>query len=444
MKSGRNYFLYLCFCFVVVFLICEIIARHYLPEPRITLAERGSQFVQEYGVIAEELRGFSYPKKKSRQEKRVLFLGDSLFAGAPRDNQIMQKFSGLLDKRYGKGAFVTRIIATRGWGTDQELIAFRNLGLASEPEIVILGFCQWNDIADNLSYYHKPFFTLRDGALFLNKLNQKTEKIKHGFFFEKMRRLHYNLCKSSYYYYVANLFSAAKDHVPLEDERAYAKDEFGDLSLSSADGKGKTVAASAFLFPPVYPDEGKNIDNLASILAQISRYYAGEAPSIDTLTGRISHFTPFIISPRTFVDYAGERIDLTDYGYKLTAALIKQLRDDVESYGGKFYLLICPLANPFNWRSSNAKQGFLQKDGQTVMLDFSFQSKWLRDMCLKEGIRCIDFSEKMEQQYPQLSRLIGASSVLFDVHYGTEGNAFLNRQMYEYFVNCIAPEIKKE
>ncbi|MCH2172981.1 SGNH/GDSL hydrolase family protein [Myxococcota bacterium] len=97
--------------------------------------------------------------------KRMLFLGDSFIAGAGVTG-LDKRFPVLLGERLGEGWEVA-ILASAGWGTDQELLAYVQKGMAWQPDVVILVFCANNDLANNLSNgdwrgSRKPYFVLAD------------------------------------------------------------------------------------------------------------------------------------------------------------------------------------------------------------------------------------------------------------------------------------------
>lgn len=100
-------------------------------------------------------------------QTRILFLGDSNLAGSGvrvRDD----RFPIVLGKLLGQDA-VVRIIASGGWGTDQELLAFLQKGRTWEPDIVVLTFTPYNDLANILSNgtppsQSKPYFAIDEDS----------------------------------------------------------------------------------------------------------------------------------------------------------------------------------------------------------------------------------------------------------------------------------------
>lgn len=405
--------------------------RHYLPEPRIIMVSQKYRDILEYGFIDERLHSFGYPNKKSDHEKRILFLGDSFMDSGG----IANKFGELLNNYYGAGSYVVRTIATSGWGTDQAYIAFRNLGLPFQPEIVILAFCLWNDIANNLSCDHgdqtKPFFVLHGKDLILQQ--PKDEFIaphEHGSVFVKPLQKGHSLFlkKSRIYFYLlsplARKFSAwINNYLKGKEERTRSANEPKRYEFSPQSH-------------PLFTHLHGNIDGLSPVLAEMRNYYVAKRKLNLPLTGRISHFTPMIKDPRTIVGYGGQQSDLTDYGYQLTMEILELLDSDVRSYGGRFYILLLPFANPFNWRSSASEQVFPLVDGEMVRIDFIYQINTIKALCLEKHLHCIDFTETMEQEFPDTSKLIRNP----DVHYNELGEEFVARELVKYFRKYIEPQ----
>ncbi|MBF0268049.1 MAG: SGNH/GDSL hydrolase family protein [Alphaproteobacteria bacterium] len=96
-------------------------------------------------------------------QKRILFLGDSYLAALPGEDA---RFPTLISKRHP--GICTAILATGGWGTDQQMIALFAKGMAWKPDLVVVAFTAINDAANNFSREggQKPYFFFdRDGAL---------------------------------------------------------------------------------------------------------------------------------------------------------------------------------------------------------------------------------------------------------------------------------------
>jgi hypothetical protein len=115
------------------------------------------------------------PAAEVAGSRRILFLGDSYLAGAGV-SALEQRFPSVLESLLGEGHAV-RVLATGGWGTDQQLLAMMQKGTPWKPDTVVLVFCPVNDLSNILSNQHpnpdpasapmrKPYFVLDDsGAL---------------------------------------------------------------------------------------------------------------------------------------------------------------------------------------------------------------------------------------------------------------------------------------
>lgn len=110
---------------------------------------------RELGWVSREYRQFDPTADElERSTTRILVLGDSYLAGSGV-SRLNQRFPVVLDQMLGERAAV-QILAARGWGTDQELLAFMGKGRHWEPDIVVVAFVADNDISNNLSNSHGP------------------------------------------------------------------------------------------------------------------------------------------------------------------------------------------------------------------------------------------------------------------------------------------------
>ncbi|MDQ8155463.1 MAG: hypothetical protein P3B98_12460 [Gemmatimonadota bacterium] len=105
---------------------------------------------------------------------RILVLGDSFMAGLQvNDGETLAR---LLERRLGGAARGRRVevvnFGVPSFGTDQQLIALREYGLALQPDLVVLAFYAQNDVAENDRMLRsntntdpKPYFELQAGQL---------------------------------------------------------------------------------------------------------------------------------------------------------------------------------------------------------------------------------------------------------------------------------------
>tara|TARA_Y100001934_G_scaffold283616_1_gene404845 strand:+ start:4045 stop:5241 length:1197 start_codon:yes stop_codon:yes gene_type:complete len=133
---------------LLAFVFSEIMVRHYLPE--IGLALRKDELL---GWANDEFQTFN-PKAvpKTQKTKRILFLGDSFLAGSGLEN-LEQRFPDQLKKSMLPETEI-HTLASGGWGTDQQLLAYLLKGRAWQPDLVVLAFCANNDLANILSNKH--------------------------------------------------------------------------------------------------------------------------------------------------------------------------------------------------------------------------------------------------------------------------------------------------
>ena len=184
-----------CVSFIVSLAVGEIIIRKILPRPYICKTSNRLDVVKEYGFIDEAMLDFNFPQKRGDQ-KYILLVGDSYIHDGSFTTIFESSLHNETDDKY-----IVRNLATGGWGNDQEYIALKNLALKYEPDIVVLAFCLWNDIANNLSAFHradqmKPYFILRDGKLIFcgndMRLNQKLTLLDKSGLDKLLYNAHYN------------------------------------------------------------------------------------------------------------------------------------------------------------------------------------------------------------------------------------------------------------
>lgn len=117
------------------------------------------------GWSSHEYQQFDPQRPEGAGAVRILFLGDSFLAGSGVSS-LSHRFPVVLQQLLGGGHSIA-ILATGGWGTDQELLAYEEKGAAWEPYLTILAFCANNDISNILSHHHspkmlKPYFTFSE------------------------------------------------------------------------------------------------------------------------------------------------------------------------------------------------------------------------------------------------------------------------------------------
>jgi hypothetical protein len=119
------------------------------------------------GWSSREYQEFNPQADAATQRKRILFIGDSFLAGSGVTS-LDHRFPVLLRRRLGNACDIA-ILASGGWGTDQELLAYEKKGVAWRPDIVVVAFTASNDLKnilsnDSGSRMPKPYYVYSEGA----------------------------------------------------------------------------------------------------------------------------------------------------------------------------------------------------------------------------------------------------------------------------------------
>jgi hypothetical protein len=125
---------------------------------------------QDFSVLVEQNSlGLRAPENigmaRTNGKYRALVLGDSYVwgYGAQQDDIFT---NGAI---HGRDDLELVNMGVSGYGTDQELLLYRDFGSKFDVDTVVLAFNAYNDISDNLSRnvygYDKPYFTLENGLV---------------------------------------------------------------------------------------------------------------------------------------------------------------------------------------------------------------------------------------------------------------------------------------
>lgn len=138
-------------------------------------------------INSRGLRDTEYPIQRTTGKKRMLVLGDSFGWGFGVEQEA--RFSEVLENEHPDWEIINASVS--GYGTDQQLLYLKEYGIAYEPDIVLLLFCE-NDFTNNIrseqNWFNKPFFTMENNALILrnNPVPQSTLRQRlDRFFFGK-------------------------------------------------------------------------------------------------------------------------------------------------------------------------------------------------------------------------------------------------------------------
>jgi hypothetical protein len=200
--------------------------------------QRGSMSHPDFRIsvsISEQgLRDREYAFERTPGRRRMLVLGDSFAWGFGVEQD--EALSEILERKHPDWEILNTGVS--GWGTDQQLLFFRERGLRWRPDVVLLLFHP-NDVEDNAAAsrygYPKPRFVLRDAGLELTHVPVPPLSWR--------RRLERVLMQTSYLYNRANAAwwalgrageAARAAFVPVAGAEGGGEPEAGDFALTRA------------------------------------------------------------------------------------------------------------------------------------------------------------------------------------------------------------------
>jgi hypothetical protein len=158
-------------------------------------------------INSDGLRDREHARQRPPNTLRIAVLGDS-FAEAMQVNQdetfwaIMAKDLQSCSRLHGRRVEVINF-GQAGFGTAQELLAWRHRALKYAPDVVLLAFFTGNDVADNspsmMQFPYNPYFTLEDGQLVLHdkqtraRWQEEQQKKTWGGEFKQWRQDHFRI-----------------------------------------------------------------------------------------------------------------------------------------------------------------------------------------------------------------------------------------------------------
>jgi lysophospholipase L1-like esterase len=236
------------------------------------------------------IRGPEYSYEKSTNEFRIVVLGDSFAEGYTVE--FPDLFSEVLKRRLNQDYTQTVEVinaGTGGYSTDQELLWFTHEGFRYSPDVVVLLFCL-NDILFNTvdRYWrgYKPLFRMDGEALRLTNVPVP---------------------------------------LPLNDE--FAK-ESADASTSAFQRVGKWLYDSSVLYRRITDELSQN-ERLAGIFPWLQKIK--EPQKLGAYDNRL-------------FDWGRATQQERQEGLKITAALLAKLKEEVESRGARFLVMMVPSA----------------------------------------------------------------------------------------------------
>jgi len=284
----------------------ELIIRVVYPE-----LGRAQHYDSGLGWATVEYQKFDASDPGEDQRARLLFLGDSFLAGSGV-RSMADRFPVLLGEQH-EDRLETRIFAAGGWGTDQQLLAFKEKGAAWRPDVVILAFCANNDISDILAndadYKHskpKPYFAIEQDVLVLfdsegNPLDYDTYSQPHETSSWQFR--------SHFVDFVRHQLSglnAAPDVSLAELEERYRR----------VDARYQQYGRRRFKDHDIRDEVFGSGDELTS------------SPQLEVTS---------------LAAYIGEDFELNTYQWRVLEGIVGRLSEDVEAAGGRLFVMLLPV-----------------------------------------------------------------------------------------------------
>jgi len=333
-------------------------------------------FVTEEYRISESInsmgiRGPEYSTHKPPGEYRILLLGDSYAEGYTVNFRDL--FSEVLKRRLNKlgtGSYEVINTGTRGYSTDQELLALSTYAGIYSPDLIVLLFYV-NDVWFNSQsrYWrgYKPVFEMRDGELILTGVP-----------------------------------------VPRPDV-----DRF-EYEISGGTGPAWLVRRTdAWL-------------GARSRLYELLRDGVRNTPTLSALAIKLG----WAEVPNEFRPWKTVPDEALDKAWSLTEAILKRLRDKAEYLGSDLVIFYVPSREsiyPEDWEA--AKRRFGLKDEQWSAKQDRID---LERICNEQGFNCIFPVERFRAEAKSLREEGKRLYFSRDAHWNSEGHRVAGEVIAEY------------
>jgi lysophospholipase L1-like esterase len=238
------------------------------------------EFSAEVTINSKGLRGREVPYERTPGRPRIALLGDSFAWGfGVSDDEVI---AVRLEEALG-GAVEALNMGTIGFGTDQELLFYRQEGRRYAPDVVLLVFCS-NDVTNNVSdrdrWYGKPRFVIEGDSLRLTNVPISSETSWDAWLTE------------------------------------YRPDQPGAPAQAGGAAPGGGVARGKFVLRRTFRSYGFLLERWQSLRQRLEM----------TRPGLFADgFSPWL-----------------DDSWRITFRLIEELRDEVEAGGARFVVLNVP------------------------------------------------------------------------------------------------------
>ena len=144
----------------------------YVPGLKAKWTEEGNG--STVSINSSGFRDAEFSKEKSPDVYRVVLLGDSFMAGHGVEWKDLFHVRLRADLERCRGGTVEVLnFGISGYGTAQQYVCLKERALNYDPDLVLLAFTPWNDIADNspalsTAYAPRPHFNIRNEAIELD------------------------------------------------------------------------------------------------------------------------------------------------------------------------------------------------------------------------------------------------------------------------------------
>jgi hypothetical protein len=372
------------------FLIVEIGVRTLMPSAtwKVHAAPGLGWASDEY--LAFDPEGDSAGSETSKVQK-ILFLGDSYLAGSGVEERA-DRFPTVMQEQFGNG-IDTQIIASGGWGTDQELLAFIDKGRRWKPDLVVLAFTAHNDLRNNLSNQGlsgvpKPYFVADPGTNELALFDHEGKP--------------------------------AEWKAETSDAGAPLRSHLWDLLVQRIERGGEPAATgtqSVSAVDPRYLLAKREIEIGRQIKKMIRELSGSPQKSMN-------NFSAFL---------EGD-FDTPGYAWKLLEAILMRLDAEVSAVGAELVVLVLPdtlkARDPRFIAGSSLRFEYSTPDGP-ITLDMKEPGERLRAIAERHGIALFDPTAAFIQRLAD-EDLLSEVWPTFDNHFSEVGHTILAGQLLEY------------
>jgi lysophospholipase L1-like esterase len=177
---------------------------------------------------------------------RILILGDSYTEAL--QVQLHESFPAVLEKKlnaYGPGKFEVLALGQSGFGTADEYVRYLNIGVAYNPDLVVLAFLSGNDFRDNSKLLNPESLGVRFYYVFDNNHNLVLDRSAVDAYennlsyfkqiYQKIKANSHLLSLISERIYLYRYQEARKEEARVKDAKSKALGQFSELNIYQTD-----------------------------------------------------------------------------------------------------------------------------------------------------------------------------------------------------------------